>query len=118
MVMSSACMMVAIITHTVISQRCSVGVKPWWPRAIMLASFVGPFGYGTGAEQGGNSSDATGVDLDHRAHSGAQPAHVLARREFDAHGHALHDLDPISGGVLRRQAGALCSRAGTGGGGG
>ena len=52
------------------------------------------------------------IDIDVDAHAGAQQARVLVLVEGDAHGNALHHLDPVSSGVLRRQDGKL--RAGAG----
>jgi hypothetical protein len=46
-----------------------------------------------------------GVDLDADAEAGAerQSGRYLVDRDLD--GQALHDLDPIAGGILRRQDG-------------
>jgi hypothetical protein len=50
------------------------------------------------------ASRMAGVDVDLDAHSGAQGRQVLVAG-VDAHAHrdALHDLDPVAAGVLRRQ---------------
>ena len=53
-----------------------------------------------------------GVDRDVGAHAGAQAGHVLIGVEAEAQRNALHDLDPIAAGVLRRQDREL--RAGAG----
>jgi hypothetical protein len=53
-----------------------------------------------------------GVDLDRCAHARAQRRIVRPGGEQDADRHALHDLDPIAGRVLRRQDGEFRSGAG------
>src|SRR5579859_191397 len=50
-----------------------------------------------------------GVDLDVRAHAGAQDR-TLLRVNLQAHRNALHDLDPVAGRVLRRQHGEVRAR--------
>ncbi len=59
---------------------------------------------------------AAGVDREIGAHAGAQVRGVLVGGEAEAQRHALHDLDPVAAGVLRRQdrelrAGARRDRA-------
>ena len=54
---------------------------------------------------------AAGVDRYIGAHAGAQFANVLIGFELNAQRHALHDLDPIAAGVLRRQDRKLRARA-------
>src|SRR5579871_287828 len=43
------------------------------------------------------------VDLDRRAHAVAQRRVAGVPLQLDAHRDALHDLDPVAGGILRRQ---------------
>jgi len=61
---------------------------------------------------GTTATGCAGVDVDHHAHARAQQMRDIAFVEGDAHRHALHHLDPIAGGVLRRQDREL--RAGAG----
>jgi len=52
-----------------------------------------------------------GVELDDDADARPQRRHILvAGIDVHAHRHALHDLDPVSTGVLRRQQGKLLRR--------
>ena len=43
-----------------------------------------------------------GVDADRSAHAGLEQRRFGAVGQLDADGHALHDLHPVAGGVLRR----------------
>src|SRR5262245_20704850 len=113
MVPSSACMMVAIITTMVISRR----------RRRTAGSTIATIGSGLGGgrrarrreaerlgevrEQAADRAAVAGIDLDRRAHADAQRRIALAAGHGDAHGDALHDLDPVAGGILRRQHGEL-----------
>ena len=53
----------------------------------------------------------TGIDFDHHAHTGAQRWQgPIARLDAHAHRDALHDLYPVTAGVLRRQKRELLGR--------
>ena len=101
-------MMVAVIAHTVISMRRAFGdtlAKRGLIAAYrLLGSLVD--------RQERRQPAMAGVDVDDDAHAGAQQMRVLVLVEGDAQGHALHHLDPVAGGVLRRQDREL--RAGAG----
>ena len=47
----------------------------------------------------------TGVDRDLDAHAGTQRETVRDLAEGKADRYTLHDLDPVAGGILRRQQG-------------
>src|SRR4051812_5003602 len=51
------------------------------------------------------AASATDVDRDLGRHAGAQREPRRQADLRDAHGHALHDLDEVAGGVVRRQQG-------------
>ena len=103
-------MMVAIITQIVSMARTkgamsSVAVsliaseRPWPAAArrtrIAPAREVAP--------QSAERALAPGVDGEDRAHAGAKVGDVLIGVEGKAQRHALHHLDPVAAGVLRRQ---------------
>ena len=112
MVMSSTCMMIAIITKTVTIRRRSRGAGR---RRALGGHWSGSWATALEPEQPRQPAAAAGVDLDGGAHARAQPAQVLARLELDPQRHALHDLDPVAGGVLRREDGELRAGAGADG---
>ena len=98
-------MMVAVMAQTVTSMRRTFGDSDdAKARAHCCCSWRTP--------RRTRQPAVAGVDLDVDAHAGAQQARVLVLVEGDAHGHALHHLDPVAGGVLRRQDREL--RAGAG----
>src|SRR4029079_16534230 len=104
-VVSSACMMVAVIAQTVSRLRRAPADIPPARRIISVGRL---FSVGQPAEPG---FALAGVDLDVSAHSGAQASQRRVGVELDPQRHALHHLDPVAAGVLRRQD------PGTGGGG-
>ena len=121
-VVSSTCMIVASMIETVISPLfATAGAAPAAVVALIArvsysvaATAVPPRPTADSAavSEVRQAADVAGVDLDRGAHAGAQRRHVLAGIELDADRHALHDLDPVAGGVLRRQQREL--RAGAG----
>ena len=62
------------------------------------------------AERRRHRALAAGVDPDRRGHAGAQRRLAGLRRQAQLHRQALHDLDPVARGVLRRQHGELRAR--------
>jgi hypothetical protein len=63
------------------------------------------------AVRNAEAARVAGIDVDLDAHPGAQRRQILvAGIEAHAHRHALHDLDPIAAGVLRRQQRELLRR--------
>src|SRR5689334_21546239 len=98
MVVSSACMMVALMAHTVTSVRrdFDVGAPAAMtrlpgdcPGGLHGCRVVSLLGHAGEAEQGGERAAATGVDRHVGAHAGAQVAHVLVCIDGDAHRNAL-----------------------------
>lgn len=63
-------------------------------------------------DQIGQGPFDAGIDFDHHAQAGAELRAVAGVVDRQADGHALHHLDPVPGGVLRRQDAEL--RAGGG----
>src|SRR3984893_5004060 len=97
MVLSSACISVAIIAHTLMMKRCEPS-----------ASRSPDLGLGTAAalmasEYVGERAPVFGVDVDVHAHAGAQRRIVGLALDLPPHADALHDLHPIAARVLRRQ---------------
>src|SRR5579885_2532535 len=123
MVVSKACMMVAVIAHTVTSMRNVFGcndakrgliyVRPYPLRRRYIRKMNARLFLLLGCGREERDAAVAGVDFDIHAHAGAQQAGVLVLVEGDAHGHALHHFDPVPGGVLRRQNGELRAGAGT-----
>src|SRR3954451_5385754 len=116
MVVSSACMMVAVMAQIVTMFRRRPGtIRAGLDSAIGLV-LVLIFVLARGrrqAEQTGERALVAGVDGGVNAHAGLQLAYVFVGLvEIDADRHALHHLDEIAAGVLRRQDREL--RAGTG----
>src|SRR3954469_13166154 len=116
MVVSSACMMVAVMAQIVTMFRR----RPGTIRAG-LDSAIGSVLVLTGgrrqAEQAGERALVAGVDGGIDAHAGLQLPHIFVGLvEIDPDRHTLHHLDEVAGGVLRRQdrelrAGARRERA-------
>src|SRR5512143_2685271 len=99
-VVSSACMMVASITDTVMRPRWGA-----WGAATL-----------TGRSSEGDAEQVAampGVDFDHGAQSRTQLGHARARVEPDPDRHALGDLHPVARGVLRRDDRELGAGGGT-----
>src|SRR4051812_10949243 len=106
-VVSSACMMVAVIAHTVSRLRRMPADIPAARRIILLRRLLG---VGRTAEP---RLAFAGVDLDVGAHAGAQAAQRRIGVELHPQRHALHHLDPVAAGVLWRQDRELRAGAGT-----
>src|SRR5579871_3836762 len=97
MVLSSACISVAIIAHTLMMRRCE-------PSAAMSPAFgFGSDEAGMALEQTHGPAPVLGVDVDEGAHAGAQRRIVGLALEPDLHGDALHDLHPVAARILRGQ---------------
>src|SRR5262245_65062578 len=118
MVMSSTCMMVAIITLTVIRSLCPGAGAPGCGRGTMVMAqcpsalgVAARLGHRAPAEQARQPAAPAGVDLDRCTHAGAEAAQILAGNELHADRHALYDLDPVAGGVLRGQDRELRARS-------
>ena len=106
MVMSSTTMIIATMLEMVIRPRCLTSTKPpAAARAHCSASFGG---YSAAAAEPGPLFE---IDRDRGAQSGTE-RQVDGVVEADADRHALHDFDPVAGGVLRGQQREL--RAGAG----
>src|SRR3954463_5710375 len=108
-------MIVASMTQSVSTPRCGTsGFEALAATAHVLRSEPNPVP-GALAEIPKRARVA-GVDLDLDAHARAQRRRAFRHLDPQAHGHALHDLDPIPGGVLGRQHRELCpgSRADAG----
>ena len=76
---------------------------PGGVRRITLALLLWPCRAGAAAEQAGKAALAVDVDRHGRGHAGAQRRLALVRQQPHPHRQALHDLDPVARGVLRRQ---------------
>src|SRR4051812_29280352 len=100
---SSACMIVAIMTTTVSQRR-----RRSWSRSMVRLFRSGRRRSQTDAlQQVAERAPVAGVDLDGGAHADPERRIALAALHRRAHRDALHDLDPVAGGVLRRQHGEL-----------
>src|SRR6476661_7226863 len=103
MVVSSACMMVAVMAQIVTMLRRRPGTATGAAAALMALVLFGR-DRRREAEQTGERAAMAGVDGGIGAHAGLQLADVFVMAvEIDSHRHALHHLDEIAGGVLRRQ---------------
>src|SRR5580692_7120048 len=102
MVVSSACMITARITQAVIMPRlATLGAA-----AGAAASAIGLlFAAEQAVHKIGQAPRMTSVDVDGDAHADAKRRFALGVLDPHAHRNALDDLDPIAGGVLRRQQG-------------
>src|SRR5215212_5800717 len=110
MVVSSACMMVAVMAQIVTMFRRRPGTATG--AAAVVVMLVLCRDRGREAQQRGERPAMAGVDRGVGAHPGLQLLHELVVAvEVDPHRHALHHLDEVAGSVLRRQYRKL--RAGT-----
>src|SRR3954463_4164892 len=128
MVVSSACMMVAVMAQIVTMFRRRPGTirLALGPDIgsvlvsvfvlIFVSVFVSVFVLARRrrqSEQAGERALMAGVDGRIDAHAGLQLPHVFVGLvEIDPDRDALHHLDEIAGGVLRRQDRELCAGAG------
>src|SRR5262245_22241356 len=104
MVVSSACMMVASITQTVMMPRWGTALL------ILLSSHASRCPMRLlfrrdrrRAEERPQAAAMAGIDRDVDAHAGGQPGSACLVLDGELHRHALHHLHPVAGGVLRRQ---------------
>src|SRR6266849_6906190 len=112
MVVSSACMMVAVMAQIVTMFRRRPGTATG-AAALLMALVLFPRHCRREAEQGSERAAMAGVDRGIGAHAGLQLLDVFVIAvEIDSHRHPLHHLDEVTGGVLRRQDREL--RAGAG----
>src|SRR5579871_6030101 len=60
---------------------------------------------GTASAEPARKPPVTRIDIDDHTHAGAKyrPAGIRLLIDRDTHGNPLDDLDPIAGGILRRQ---------------
>ena len=65
--------------------------------------FLSEHGFEEVGDEVRQAARMAGVDVDHDAHAAAQRRLALGIVDRHAHRDALHDLDPVAGGVLRRQ---------------
>src|SRR6266446_5545230 len=100
MVVSSACMMVASMTESVMNVR--------WRLSVLAAAakFMPLFS----DRESQKAAAMPCVDLHFGAELRAQAWEAGGRLEPDPHGHALSDLHPVAGGVLRGDDGELRAR--------
>src|SRR5215831_9918467 len=98
-VLSSACISVAIMVQPITSVR--------W-RVVNESGFAGA----DISVEIGKLARVPGIDVDGHAHSGSDHLDVFTGIEGDANGKPLYDLDPIRARVLRRQdgEGRVCGR--------
>src|SRR5262245_28195052 len=107
-VVSTTCMTVASMTATVIMPRFSgAAALAVTLVAVALMEALAVLGKSRVVRQQRAHPLRRGllvarVDVDDRAHAGAQRRIVAARFDGDTHGNALRDLDPVAGRVLRR----------------
>ena len=115
MVVSSACMMVAVMAQIVTMFRRRPGTAAGDGPGVGMAGYSCSWlaTAGDEAEQAGQRAAMVGVDRGVDAHAGLQLAdELVVLVEIDPHRDALHHLDEIAGRVLRRQDREL--RAGAG----
>src|SRR5689334_3198205 len=107
MVVSSACMMVAVMAQIVTMFRRTPGTATGDAASVLIGSVLCRDGWRQ-PEHGGQRAAMSGVDRDIRTHAGLELAYQLVVGiERDPHRHPLHHLDEIAGSVLRRQDGEL-----------
>src|SRR5690348_6405934 len=101
MVVSSACMIVAVMAQIVISMRRTLGDIVLVADGLIAGLTLLPRGVlrRRAAAEPGRPAAVMRIDGDVDAHAGAQQARRIVLVEGDAHGHALHDLDPVAAGV-------------------
>src|SRR5258705_9022803 len=97
MVLSSACMSVAIMAQTVTIVR--LGDEAALLGVVMIAMADSP--------QLGERPVVSRIYSDIGAHAGTQGGIAIPARNSDANRNSLHDLDPVATGVLRRKNGEL-----------
>src|SRR3954465_536928 len=104
MVVSSACMMVAVMAQIVTMFRRRPGTAAGdGPDVGMVGLFLVRYRRRE-AEQAGERTAMVGVDRGVNAHARFQLAdELVVLVEIDTHRDALHDLDEIARCVLRRQ---------------
>src|SRR5215213_8319049 len=95
MVVSSACMMVAVMAQIVTMFRRRPGTAADGAPGVVMALFVVLVGHGRRqAEHGGQRAAMVGVNGGIDAHAGLQLAdELVVLIEIDPHRHALHHLD-------------------------
>src|SRR6202012_1239795 len=98
MVLSSACMMEASMTDTVMSARRG---PPRFSGSCSTALLMSGSGR-CGARRFLGGAGLC-VDLDVGAQAGLQQHGCVRVGDMQAHGNALHHLDPIAGGILGRK---------------
>src|ERR1700730_5921575 len=104
MVVSSACMMVAVMAQIVTMFRRRPGTATGAAAVVLMALVLFRRHCRREAEQASQRTAMAGVDGGVGAHAGLQLLDVsVIAVEIDAHRHALHHLDEVTGGVLRRQ---------------
>src|SRR5580692_8748862 len=105
MVVSSACMMVAVIAQIVTMFRRRPGTAIGAAAPVLMRSVLLLVRHRRPqAEQSGERAAMVGVDGGIGAHAGFQlPDPAVIAVEVDPNRHTLHHLDEIAGGVLRRQ---------------
>src|SRR3569832_1714233 len=104
MVVSSASMMVAVMAQIVTMFRRRPGTIRLVAGPDMRSVVLVLVGSRRQAEQAGERALVAGVDGGIDAHAGLQLPHIFVGLvEIDPDRHALHHLDEIAGGVLRRQ---------------
>src|SRR5262245_44864053 len=112
MVVSSACMMVAVMAQIVTMFRRMPGTAAL-PAGPDMASVLVLVCRRRKTEQSGQRALMAGIDGGIDAHARLQLRDVfVVLIEIDPDRHALHHLDEIAGRVLRRQDRKLRTRAG------
>src|SRR3954463_7820993 len=113
MVVSSACMMVAVMAQIVTMFRRRPGTATGAAAVVLIALVLLGRGRRREAEQRAQRTAMAGIDSGIGAHAGLQLSDVFVIAvEIDPHRHPLHHLDEVAGGVLWRQDREL--RAGAG----
>src|SRR5260370_2173022 len=111
MVVSSACMMVAVMAQIVTMFRRRPGTATGAAAVLMPLVLFGR-DRRRKAEQGGERAAMAGVDRGIGAHAGLHlPDVFVIAVEIDSHRHPLHHLDAVAGGVLPPLARELRPRA-------
>src|SRR3954466_3097379 len=111
MVVSSACMMVAVMAQIVTIVRRRPGAATGAAAAVLMSVLCGH--RRREAQQGGKRTPMAGVDRSVGAHARLQLLHELVVAvEIDPYRGPQHHLDEVAGGVLRRRDRKL--RAGAG----
>src|SRR6185312_2158325 len=104
-------MMVAVMAQIVTMFRRNPGTATGCAACVVMIGLLALGG--REAEQAAKRAMMVGIDRHVRTHAGLELAHVLVMAvEVDPHRYALHDLDEVAGGVLRRKDGELRTGAG------